>query len=81
MFRLRFFMPIIVLLKDRNQFGGFRCSLKYWRELILYWFGIKGSGLDNDYLSFNKSLRKIVNNDLPEISSDIPQMKPLRKGR
>ena len=77
LYKLRFFLPIFVLLKDYKKLGR-RKTLNYFVELFLYILKLKRNKRET---SFDKSLRKIVKDDLPSITSDIPEMEPLRKGR
>ncbi len=58
-----------VIVKD-----GFIAACK---DLSGYWFGSRGKTMKIEY----DSLRKIVRKQLPAITSDAPEMAPLRRGR
>ena len=80
-YHFRFFLPMLVIF-----FAFFRQDARYARGLIKEYL----SWRFKRFISFSsntkkeleiKSLRKIVNNDINVITTDLPAMKPLRQGR
>lgn len=77
-YKLRHFLPLLVIYKDLRNFG-----VGYTARLIGEYFGhhlkrlIKGEKLP----AIERSLRKIVDQDLGSLATDDPAMLPLRKGR
>lgn len=78
LYRARSLIPLFMLLQKANKLGIKR-TLNFLAEYLIYVFSFGGS-IRNSKIE-SKSLRKTVNVDLCEISSDSPEMMPLRKGR
>jgi anaerobic magnesium-protoporphyrin IX monomethyl ester cyclase len=76
-YRMRRLLPLLVLIKgSRNGFG-------YVKRLITEYLRWKlGAARGRQLLTEGyKSLRKIVDNDLGKLPTDVAAMEPLRKGR
>ena len=79
-YRLRFFLPLFVLIFDSNR-NGIKYSTRLVIDYISYW--IKKPFIKNNAtFKFDyKSLRKIVKNDIGPNLIDDQAMLPLRRGR
>lgn len=74
-YRLKRFLPLMVLIKDLVRFGP-----RYAGGLVLEYLGFLfrgGARFGHKY----RSLRKIVNEDIGPLPDDSPAMQPLRQGR
>ena len=77
-FRLRKFLPLLILVKETKESGiveAFKLARDYFAYLL-------SPGRIKEKFGFDyKSLRKIVDNDLGELPSDDRSLATLRKGR
>jgi hypothetical protein len=78
-YRLRAFLPLMVLLYDYRHNG-----FKYAAKLVLDHLRLSLRQLRSTHAAFSypyKSLRRIVNQDMTPPELDTPAMLPLRRGR
>jgi len=84
LFRFRMFLPFIIAIKDAKLLGGYKKTLGFVFELLKFYitsYNRPKGNVKNESIKFDKSLRKIVNNEIAELPNDTVQMRPLRKGR
>ncbi len=77
-YRIRWFVPLLVLLKEAKEVGlgsALGLSLNYLGAKLAKPFAPKS------FAHAYKSLRKIVDEDMGALPGDAIEMKPLRKGR
>lgn len=77
--RLRLFLPLMVIVYDLRHNGWRYVSRLVWEYVV---FRAKRlAGWKSAFALSYKSLRKIVNSEIPQPPGDNPAMLPLRRGR